>query len=170
MNRSAVWRLRDVYWGGWNCCSSCPCHPAPLSSQGSTDLEPPAGVRSIPFILFVPVRLCLSLKMGFPGGSAGKESTCSAGDLVWSLGWETTWRREWLPTPVFWPGEFPGLYSPWARKELDLTEWLSLSWKTSNKETRGEKKKNHASLQKDEQSSAGWNFKVHYSVDSKVPT
>ena len=126
MNRSAVWRLRDVYWGGWNCCSSCPCHPAPLSSQGSTDLEPPAGVRSIPFILFVPVRLCLSLKMGFPGGSAGKESTCSAGDLVWSLGWETTWRREWLPTPVFWPGEFPGLYSPWGCKELDMTEWLSL--------------------------------------------
>ena len=127
MNRSAVWRLRDVYWGGWNCCSSCPCHPAPLSSQGSTDLEPPAGVRSIPFILFVPVRLCLSLKMGFPGGSAGKESTCSAGDLVWSLGWETTWRREWLPTPVFWPGEFQGLYSPCSCKELGTTEWVSHS-------------------------------------------
>ena len=22
------------------------------------------------------------------------------------------WRRERLPTPVFWPGEFHGLYSP----------------------------------------------------------
>ena len=22
------------------------------------------------------------------------------------------WRREWLPTPVFWPGEFHGLYNP----------------------------------------------------------
>ena len=22
------------------------------------------------------------------------------------------WRRKWLPTPVFWPGEFHGLYSP----------------------------------------------------------
>ena len=22
------------------------------------------------------------------------------------------WRRERLPTPVFWPGEFQGLYSP----------------------------------------------------------
>ena len=22
----------------------------------------------------------------------------------------TTWRREWLPTPVFWPGEFHGLF------------------------------------------------------------
>ena len=26
------------------------------------------------------------------------------------------WRRERLPTPVFWPGEFHGLYSPWCRK------------------------------------------------------
>ena len=24
---------------------------------------------------------------------------------VWSLGWEDPWRRERLPTPVFWPGE-----------------------------------------------------------------
>ena len=36
-------------------------------------------------------------------------------------------RRERLPTPVFWPGEFHGLYSPWSRKESDTTEWLSLS-------------------------------------------
>ena len=26
------------------------------------------------------------------------------------------WRRERLPTPVFWPGEFHGLYSPWVTK------------------------------------------------------
>ena len=32
------------------------------------------------------------------------------------------WRRERLPTPVFWPGEFHGLYSPWGCKELDTTE------------------------------------------------
>ena len=32
------------------------------------------------------------------------------------------WRRERLPTPAFWPGEFHGLYSPWGRKELDTTE------------------------------------------------
>ena len=36
------------------------------------------------------------------------------------------WRRERLPTPVFWPGGFHGLYSPWGRKESDTTEWLSL--------------------------------------------
>ena len=28
------------------------------------------------------------------------------------------WRRERLPTPAFWPGEFHGLYSPWGCKEL----------------------------------------------------
>ena len=37
------------------------------------------------------------------------------------------WSRERLPTSVFWPGEFPGLYSSWDRKESDTTEWLSLS-------------------------------------------
>ena len=34
------------------------------------------------------------------------------------------WRRERLPTPVFWPGESHGLRSPWGRKALDTTERL----------------------------------------------
>ena len=70
--------------------------------------------------------------MGFPGSSAGKESTCNAGK----------------------PGSIPGLgkihggghgnlfqysylennhgqrsmmgYSPWGHKESDMTEWLSI--------------------------------------------
>ena len=37
------------------------------------------------------------------------------------------WRRERLPTPVFWPGEFHGLYSSWGCKELDTIEQVSLS-------------------------------------------
>ena len=37
------------------------------------------------------------------------------------------WRRERLPTPVFWPREFHGLYSPRVHKESDMTEQLSLS-------------------------------------------
>ena len=45
---------------------------------------------------------------------------------VRSLGWEDPLEKEWLPTPVFWPGEFHGLYSPWGRQELDPTKWLSL--------------------------------------------
>ena len=45
------------------------------------------------------------------------------------------WRREWLPTPVFWPGEFLGLYSPWGLKESDTTEQLSLPTWYNGKES-----------------------------------
>ena len=45
-----------------------------------------------------------------------------------SMGWEDPWRRERLPAPVFWPGEFHELYSPWGHKESDMTEQLSLSF------------------------------------------
>ena len=45
------------------------------------------------------------------------------------------WRRKWQPTPVFLPGKSHGWksmvgYSPWGRKESDMTErlhFLSLS-------------------------------------------
>ena len=37
------------------------------------------------------------------------------------------WRRERLPIPAFWPGEFHGLYSSRGRKKLDMTERLSHS-------------------------------------------
>ena len=40
------------------------------------------------------------------------------------------WRRAWLSTPVFLPGESPwaeepGRYSSWGHKDLDTTEQLS---------------------------------------------
>ena len=61
----------------------------------------------------------------FPGGSDGKESAYSAGDLGFDP-WvrKLLWRGEWLPTPVFWPEEFHGQrsYSPWGHKESDRTE------------------------------------------------
>ena len=37
------------------------------------------------------------------------------------------WRRERLPTRVFWPGEFHGLHRWWGCKESDTSEWLSLN-------------------------------------------
>ena len=37
------------------------------------------------------------------------------------------WRRERLPTPVYWSGQFHELYSSWGCKESDMTEWLSHS-------------------------------------------
>ena len=47
------------------------------------------------------------------------------------------WRKEWLPTPVFLPGEFHGQrslagYSPWGCKQSDTTEQLSLSFPFSH--------------------------------------
>ena len=46
--------------------------------------------------------------MGFPGESDGKESACNAGDpgSVPELGRSPG--EEWLPTPVYLPGEFHG--------------------------------------------------------------
>ena len=43
---------------------------------------------------------------------------------------EIPWRRKQLPTPVSWPGELDGLYTPWGRKESDRTEQLSLQTTT----------------------------------------
>ena len=37
------------------------------------------------------------------------------------------WRRDRLLTPVFRPEALQGLYSPWGPKEVDTTEWLSLT-------------------------------------------
>ena len=47
------------------------------------------------------------------------------------------WRRKRLPTPVFWPGEVHGLYSPWGLKESDTTERLSLDSERGKGDDRG---------------------------------
>ena len=41
-----------------------------------------------------------------------------------SLGWKDPLEKgkATLPSPVFWPREFRGLYSPWGCKESDMTE------------------------------------------------
>ena len=75
--------------------------------------------------------------MGFPSGSAGKESACSVGGLVWSLGWEDP-----LEKGIATHTSILAWRIPLGHKELDFTEQPSLSLKTSNKEARGEKKKN----------------------------
>ena len=75
-------------------------------------------------------RLPTSVSMSFSDGSAGKESAYNAGDLGLILvSWvgKIPWRRERLPTPVFWPEEFHRLYSPWGRKESDMTDFHSLT-------------------------------------------
>ena len=64
--------------------------------------------------------------MDFPFGSVGKESASNVGDLglIPGLGRSP---GEGEGDPVFWPGEFHGLYSPQSCKELDTTEGFSLS-------------------------------------------
>jgi len=61
--------------------------------------------------------------LDFLDSSVGKEYACNAGDpgLIPGLG-RLPWRRERLPTPVFWPAEFHGLYSQWGCKESDTSE------------------------------------------------
>ena len=53
---------------------------------------------------------------------------------TWVQPWvgKILWRREWLTTPVFLPGEFHGQrclvnYSPWGHKGLGTSEQLTLS-------------------------------------------
>ena len=63
---------------------------------------------------------------------SGKESTCQcrrhriSGFNPW-VG-KIPWRRKWQPTLVFLPAKSHGQrslagYSPWGRKELDMTEY-----------------------------------------------
>ena len=54
--------------------------------------------------------------MGFSCSSVSKESACSAGDpgLIPGLG-RFPGEREWLPTPIFLPGE-----SPWTEEPGEL--------------------------------------------------
>ena len=64
------------------------------------------------------------VKKGFLDNSDGKDTGCNAGDSGSIPG---SGRREWQPTPVFLPGEFQGQrslagYSPWGRRESDMTE------------------------------------------------
>ena len=59
--------------------------------------------------LSVNVQTCkpvLPLK-GFPGGSDGKESACNA-DVFDPWVGKILWRKKWLLTPVFLPGESDG--------------------------------------------------------------
>ena len=72
-------------------------------------------------------RLSLSLTWSFPCGSVGKESTCNVGRPGFGS-WvgKIPWRRKQLPTPVFSPGEFHGLYSPWGCKEAVTVDQFSL--------------------------------------------
>ena len=76
------------------------------------------------------------VRTGFPCASAGKESACIVGylGLIPGLG-RSPGEGRGLPIPEFWPGEFHGQrslagYNPRDCKELDKTEWLTLTLNT----------------------------------------
>ena len=48
--------------------------------------------------------------------------SCIAGVIF--ISWKNPRRRKWQPTPVFWPGEFHGLHSPWGRKRVGC-DWAT---------------------------------------------
>ena len=66
---------------------------------------------------------------GFSGSSADKEPACLQCRRPGFDPWvgKIPWRRERLPTPGFWPGEFHGLYSPWGYR-VGLHDWATFSF------------------------------------------
>ena len=68
---------------------------------------------------------------GFPGGSAVKNLLQCKRPKFDPWVRKIPWRREWLHTPVFFPGKSHGQrslagYSSWGRKKSDRVEWLTL--------------------------------------------
>ena len=72
-------------------------------------------------------RIPTQVFLDFPCGSVVKNPPAIQDTWVRSWVRKIPWRRERLPTPVFWPGEFHRLYNLWGHKESDSTERLSLS-------------------------------------------
>ena len=63
------------------------------------------------------------INKGFPGGTMVKDLPDNRKSKIRKI----PWRRQWHPTPGFLPRKFHGQrnltgYSPWGRKELDMTE------------------------------------------------
>ena len=74
--------------------------------------------------------------MGFPGGSDGKESACSAGPRFHPWVGKILWRRAWQPTPVSHGQKRPVGYSSWGWEESDMAERLTLSLSLMRKAVR----------------------------------
>ena len=87
----------------------------------STRLEEERRISSFLFLSNSPYHM-----LGFLCGSGCEESTRNVGDLGSIPGWKDPMEKGKATPPVFWPGEFHGLDSPWGHKESDTTERLSV--------------------------------------------
>ena len=110
-----VLRLISVCLNGFMCMCYSPSHIL-VSPFINTDNES--------FLIWVLVRIsvsrCLTTLIIFVHGGRPRFDPWVG---------KIPWRRERLPTQVFWPGELHGLYS---HKESDTTEQLSLKTMTQN--------------------------------------
>ena len=63
-------------------------------------------------------RIIYPLKYSWASLVSQLETNLTATWETWFDPWvvKIPWRRERLPTPVNWPGEFHGLYSPWGHQ------------------------------------------------------
>ena len=66
------------------------------------------------------------LSTSFPGGSAGKESACSVGDLGSIPGWEDPLEKGKATLSSILAWRIPGTVESMGSQELDTTERLSL--------------------------------------------
>ena len=107
---------------GWS------CHP---ERRGRNPFPPPFSTSAVRgWGKPEPHLSTHSMQRDFPGVSDSEGSACNVGDLD-SIWVGKIWKREWLPTPVFLPGDFHeprslAGYSPWGHKESDTTERLTL--------------------------------------------
>ena len=124
------YRESDVTWpwlGNWatmNCCSIL-SKGFPGSSAGKESICNAGDLGSIPGLEKSPGEgIGYSLQYSWASLVAQLVKNPLAMRKTW-VG-KIPWRMEQLPTPVFWPGEFHGLYNPWGHKESDITDRLSL--------------------------------------------
>ena len=81
-------------------------------------------------------RLPIPVFVGFPGGSAGKESACNARDLG-STRVRPLEKGKATHSSYFWPGELHGLYIVHGVAESDTTEQLSLTHRLNKPHFKG---------------------------------
>ena len=94
----------------------------PAPGQGTADMEPGIPGHRVTTLTcaMMPGRLSWLKNPPASARDAGNE-----GSISWV--WKIPWRREWLTSPMFLPGESHGQrslvgYSPRGCKELDTTE------------------------------------------------
>ena len=86
-------------------------------------------------------RLATPVFLGFPGGSAGREPTCNVRDMGSNPGLGRS-SGEGNSYPLQYSGLENSMdcVGPWGHKDSDMTKQLSLSQRTSERESK--KKKN----------------------------